>query len=221
MSLTSTSAQSCLPRCESRKQARSRTTANAVSMVRSARGRVPARRARSRELTMEPANSETPRRIPGGVASMRLCRRPAASRSDWSVTIANPRSVKKASSTRASDPIERPGRRDRSRTCCGWLECGSCSSRASAVISAHARAGHWQAARWATKSSSQSGGSASRAARVSPRTKGRSGWRCQQRPHRPRPTWRRNSPQFTQTRGGSFGGPGREHPPHHPVDPRR
>jgi len=119
MSATSTSAQSCLPRCESRKQARSRTIATAASMVRSARGRVPARRARSLAFNMKSANSETATRIPGGVVSMRFCRRPAASRSDWSVQIANPRSVKKASSARASDPIERPGRRDRSSTRCG------------------------------------------------------------------------------------------------------
>ena len=221
ISAMSTSAQSCLLRWVSRKQARSRTVANADSMVRSARGRVPARRARSRARSMDSAKTATAARIPAGAPSIRFLRRPAASRWSWSVAIARPRWVKNVSRARASDPIDRPGRRARSSMLCGWLGCSSSSNRDSVVISTQARPGQWWAARYATKSSSQSGGSVSRAASVSPRTNGRSGWRCQHRPHMPRPAWRRNSPQLAQMRGGSFAGPGREHEPHHPVASRR
>ena len=63
-------------------------------------------------------------------ASMRRRRRPAASRSSWSVGSARPRAVKKPSRARAREPIDRPGRRARSSTACGWPGCPSSSNPA-------------------------------------------------------------------------------------------
>ena len=66
-------------------------------------------------------NACTAGRSEAGAASMRRCRRPAANRSAWSVGSARCRSTKKSCSPRASDPIDRPGRRARSSTACGWF----------------------------------------------------------------------------------------------------
>ncbi|MFI7360192.1 hypothetical protein ACIBTP_40545 [Streptomyces avidinii] len=89
-SCTSVSAQSCFPRSPARNRARSRTMASAASMVASVRGSVPARRDRSRERIMKSEKDSTESRRGSGSATTRHCRRPAASRSAWSVAIARP-----------------------------------------------------------------------------------------------------------------------------------
>ena len=78
---TSTVDQSCFPRSPLRNSARSRSVANATSMVRSLRGNVPALRARALAVSSDSANEATAGRSETGTASMRRSRRPAASRS--------------------------------------------------------------------------------------------------------------------------------------------
>ena len=159
MSCTSTSAQSRLLRSPTRNRARSRTMARAVSMVWSVRGRVPARRARCRARSMACAHESTAGRRAAGVASMRRWRRPAASRSAWSVGRARPCSTRKSCRARARLPIDRPGWRARSSTAVGWLGCSSASSRPSVVIIVQVRPTQCRAARSAMNSRSQAGGS--------------------------------------------------------------
>ena len=158
-----------------------------------------------------------------GTASIRRCRRPAASRSAWSVGRARPRVTKKVSRVRAKVPGDRPrpSSRDRSSRACGCRDPPSASSRPSWPIRPAAREGANPAAAQPAKSPSQEGGSSSRAARLLAATNGRCGFFCQQRPHRPDPQWRRSSPHPAQMRGGSLGGPGREQLPHQPVCSRR
>ncbi len=223
MSCTSAVAQSSFPRSAARKTARSRTAARRSSIVLSARGRVPARRARSRAVRHAAANAATAGRSGPGTASILRCRRPAASRSAWSVGTAMPRSTKNACRVRAREPgdVPRPGSRERSSRACGCRDPLSASSRPSWPTRPAARDGVNPVAAKAAKPASQAGGSSSRAARLLAATSGRPGFFCQQRPHRPSPEWRRSSPHPAQTRGGSFGGPGREQLPHQPVSSRK
>ena len=220
MSCTSTSAQSRLLRSPTRNRARSRTMARAVSIVWSVRGSVPARRARCRARSMDSAHESTAGRRAAGVASMRRWRRPAASRSAWSVGRARPCSTRKSSRARARLPIDRPGWRARSSTAVGWLGCSSASSRPSVVIIVQVRPTQCRAARSAMNSRSHAGGSSSSAIRFSPWTKGRSGLRCQHAEHNPSPAWRSTRPQLRHGWGGFLRGRGREHVPHQPVASR-
>ena len=221
MSCTSAVAQSRLPRSAARKMARSRMTDRRCSIVLSARGRVPARRARSLAFRQASANAATAGRSGPGTASIRRCRRPAASCPAWSAGRARPRVTKKVSRVRAKVPGDRPGSRDRSSRACGCCDPPSCSSRPSWPIRPAAREGANPAAAQPAKSPSQDGGSSRRAVRLLAATNGRCGFFCQHRSHRPDPQWRRTSPHPAQMRGGSFGGPAREQLPHHPVCSRR
>lgn len=115
----STVAQSCFPRSLFKNEAKSRTAVSAASMVESLRGSVPARRARALAVSMNSANPAIAGRSGSGAASIRRCRRPAASRSFWSVGIASPCSVKKSCIDLASGPMERPERRALSSRDCG------------------------------------------------------------------------------------------------------
>ena len=55
--------------------------------------------------------------------------------------------MKKPWSPRASDPIDRPGRRARSNTACGWFDCSSVNNRPSMLIIVEARPGQYRAAK--------------------------------------------------------------------------
>jgi hypothetical protein len=192
-------------------------------MVASQRGRVPARRARSRAFRLAAANPATAGRSGPGAASIRRCRRPAARRAGSPDGSASPRATKKPSSTRANVPGElpRPSRIDRSSSDEGWAGPPSASSLPRLLTRRQARAGQKPAATWAAKSRSQPGGSSRPAIRVSARTNGRPGCRCQQRPHKPKAACRRTWPHSAHARGGFFGGPGREQLPQQPVSSRR
>ena len=109
-----------LPRWSARKRARSRTMARVASMVMSARGRVPARRARSRARSSASENAWHlgPQRQSGRLRCGVGGGRPLAGRRGRSAA-PGARWVKKSSSARAREPIERPGRRARSRRACG------------------------------------------------------------------------------------------------------
>ncbi|MER5897603.1 hypothetical protein [Streptomyces sp. NPDC001876] len=71
----------------------------------------PGAQARSRARSIASENAWIWGRSGSGAASMRRRRRPAASWSAWLVGSARARWVKKSSSARAREPIERPGRR--------------------------------------------------------------------------------------------------------------
>ena len=122
--------------------------------------------------------------------------------------------MKKSSRPRASDPIDRPGRRARSNTACGWFELLVGQQPAQG---ADHRGGPGRAVPGGEVGDEVTAATpVGRPVRRSGAPRGpaaRSGSRCQQREHIPSPECRRSSPQTRQIRGGSFGGPGLEHDP--------
>ena len=139
-------------------------------------------------FSSDSANAGHRRPQRGGDGVDAALRRPAASCSAWSVGSARPRSVKKSSSDRASDPIDRPGRRARSSTACGWFGCSSVSSRPRAGDHRRgpARASTGRRHRRRIRPARPAGRPAVRRGARPARAAGR-GCRCQQREHMPRP----------------------------------